>query len=362
MRNNRHISFLSTGRRHLNAGAPPVPTPRLIFLPKINFTISAPSLLGHLLPTHPNFQTAIALALLLMVPPAVLPLPTMAFIRTVGQIIVRRHSHPLINPLRVIGVNRLSNRHILAPMPPVRLHRSIRRGALPDNALPAYRVPQMVPLDRPTTLVAIMALLEAYVVGTAHRHKCRLTHLRALLAEVLAICLLGVHLPAKRLHVPITATLLPPPRLLLSPGLHSPVHRYYMRQRHVRHGLRHCHKAFRQRINACHVMIANYLSPSQILLPFVVADSKADYAVFSSTLRSQSMRRNHLPPLRLLHHPPTELWNRKAMQQMWEILVLLPRNRRRKSAQHCSIPASMHRPTIYPFLLQCRLLPWSFVS
>jgi hypothetical protein len=201
---------------------------------------------------------ATALALLQMVPPAVLPLLTMAFIRIVGQIIVRRHSHLLINPLRVIGVNRLFNHHILVPMPPVRPHQSIRRRALPDNALPVYRVPQMVHLDRPTTIQAIMVLLEAYVVGTAHRHNSRPIHLRALVAEVVAICLLEVHPPAHRRHVPITATPLPLRRLLLqSLGLHSPVRRYYMHQRHVQHGLRHCHKAFQQQRSVCHVMTAN---------------------------------------------------------------------------------------------------------
>jgi hypothetical protein len=258
MPNNRHISFLSTGRRHLlNAGAPPVPTPRLIILPKINFTISAPSLRGLLPPTHLNFRMAIVLALLLMVPLVVLPLPTMAFIRIVGQIIVRRHRHLLISLLRVIGVNRLFNRHILAPMLPVRLHQSIRRRALPDNALPVYRVPQMVLLDRPTTILAIMVLLEAYVVGTVHRHNSRLIHLRALLAEVLAICLLGVHRPAKRPHVHITATPPLPRRLLQSLAFHSPVRQYYMHQPHVQHVLRHSHKAFRQRRSACHVMTVN---------------------------------------------------------------------------------------------------------
>ena len=200
---------------------------------------------------------AIALALLQMVLPAVLPLLTMAFIRIVGQIIVRRHSHLLINLLRVIGVNKLFNRHILAPMLPVRLHQSIRRGALPDNALPVYKVPQMVHLDRPTTILVIMVLLVAYVVGTALRHNSRPIHLRALLAEVVEICLLGVHPPANRLRVPITATPPPPPRLLQSLALHRPVHRYYMHQRHVQHGLRHCHKVFQQQRSACHVMTAN---------------------------------------------------------------------------------------------------------
>jgi hypothetical protein len=192
-----------------------------------------------------------------MVPPSVLLLPTMVFIRIVGQIIVRRHSPLPINLLRVIGVNRLFNRHILAPMLPVRPRQSIRRGALPDNALPAYRVPQMVPLDRPTTILAVMVLLEAHVVGTDHRHNSSPIHLRALLAEVVAICLLGVHPPSNRPCVPITATLPPPPRLLQSLALHRPVRRYYMHQRHVQHGLRHCHKAFQQRRSACHVMTAN---------------------------------------------------------------------------------------------------------
>jgi hypothetical protein len=200
---------------------------------------------------------AIALALLQIVPPAVLPLPTMAFIRIVGQTIGRGHSHLLINLLRVIGVNRRFNPHILVPMPPVRLHQSIRRRALPDNALPAYRVPQMVHLDRPTTILAIMVLLEAYVVGMAHRHNIRPIHLRALQAEVAAICLLGVHPPAHRPRVPITATPPPLPRLLQSLALHSPVRRYCMHQRHVQHGLRHCHKAFQQRRSVCHVMTAN---------------------------------------------------------------------------------------------------------
>lgn len=208
-----------------------------------------------------------------MVPPVVLPLLTMAFIRIVGQIIVRRHSHPPINLLRVIGVNRLFNRHILAPMLPVRLRQSIQRGALPDRALPAYRVPQRGPLDRPTTILAIMVLPEAYVVGTAHRHNSRPIHLRALLAEVVAICLLGVHPPSnrppvaiylleahppsKRPRVPIIATPPLPHQLLQSPALHSPVRRCYMHQRHVQRDLRHCHKAFQQRRSACHVMIAN---------------------------------------------------------------------------------------------------------
>ena len=200
---------------------------------------------------------AIALALLLMVPLAVLPLHTMAFIRIVGQIIVRRPSRLLINLLREIGVNRLFNRHILAPMPPARLHQSIRREALPDNALPVYRVPQMVHLDRPTTILSIMVLPEAYVVGTAHRHNNRPIHLRALLAEVVVICLLGVHPPANRPRVPITATPPPPPQPLQSLALHSPVRQYYMHQLHVQHGLRHCHRAFQRRRSECHVMTAN---------------------------------------------------------------------------------------------------------
>lgn len=200
---------------------------------------------------------AIALALLQIVPPVVLPLPTMAFIRIVGQIIDRRHSHLLINLLRVIGVSRLFNPHILVPMPPVRPHQSIQRRAPPDNALPVYRVPQMVHLDHPTTILAIMVLLEAYVVGMAHLHNSRPIHLRALLAEVVAICLLGAHPPAHRPRVPITATHPPLPRLLRSLALHNQVRRYCMHQRHVQHGLRHCHKGFQQRRSVCHVMTAN---------------------------------------------------------------------------------------------------------
>ncbi len=101
----------------------------------------------------------------------------MVFIRIAGQIIVRRHNHLLINPLRVIGVNRLFNPHMLVPMLPVRLRQSIPRGAVPDNALPVYRVPQTAPLDPPTTILAIMVLLVVYVVGTAHRRNSRRIHL-----------------------------------------------------------------------------------------------------------------------------------------------------------------------------------------
>lgn len=161
-----------------------------------------------------------------MVPPVVLLLLTMAFIRIVGQIIVRRHNHPLIHLLRVIGVNRLSNPHMHVPMPPVRPRQSIRRGAVPDNALPVYRVPQMAPLDRPTTILAITVLLVVYVVVMVHRHNSRRLHPRALLAEPVPMSLPPSHLLANRPRVPITATPPPPPPRLLQSLAHlRPVRR-----------------------------------------------------------------------------------------------------------------------------------------
>ena len=299
-----------------------------------------------------------------MVPQAVLLLLTMAFIRIVGQIIVSRHNHLLINPLWEIGVNRLFNPHMHVPTPLLRPRQSIRRGAVPDNALPVYKVPQMAPLDRPITMLPITVLLVVHVVGMAHRHNSRRTLPRALLAETVVIPLPLLQLPVHRPRVPITATPLLPPRLLQSLALLSLVHRYCMHQRHVLHGLRHCHKAVQRQRSAYHVMTANCLNHSQMLLPFVAVDSKFDYAVSSpSTPPRQSPRRNLLMVrLRRLHRWPTELRNCKAMRQTRAILFPPPRNRRRKSAQHCSIPGLMHRRTIYPFLLQCRLLPWSFVS
>lgn len=254
----RHTNFPSTGRPRLpNAGAPPVPTLRLNFLLKTNSITSVPSPLGHLLPTHLRFRMAIALALLLMVPPVVqLPL-MMAFIRIVGLIIARRHNHLLINLLRAIGVSRRFNPHMHVPMLPVRPRQSIRRGAVPGNALPAYRVPQTARLDRPTTILAIIVLLVAHVVETAHRHNSRRIHPRPLLAVTVAMSL-PVQLPANRPCVPITGTPPPPlPRPLQPLALLSPVHRYYMHRRHVQQGLRHCHKAVQQRRSACHVMTAN---------------------------------------------------------------------------------------------------------
>ena len=247
MPSSRHTNFPSTGRLLLlNAGAHPAPTPRLIFLRKTNSTISAPSPLGHHLPTHLNCRMAIVLALLLMVPQAVLLLLTMAFIRIVGQIIASRHNHLLINPLWAIGVNRLFNPHMHVPTPPLRQRQSIRRGAVPDNALPVYKVPQMAPLDRPITILSITVLLVVHVVGMAHRHNSRCILPRALLAETVAISLPLLHLTAHRPRVPITATPPHPPRLLQSLALLSLVRRYCMHQRHVLHGLRHCHKAVQQ--------------------------------------------------------------------------------------------------------------------
>lgn len=226
------------------------------------------------------------------------------------------------------------------PMPPVRPRQSIRRGAVPDNALPVYRVPQMAPLDRPTTILAITVLLVVYVVGTVHRHNSRCIHPRALLAETVAISQPPFHLQANRPRDPTTATPLPPPRLLQSLALLSPVRLYYMHRRHVQHGLRHCHKAFQQRRSACHVMTAIYMSPSQTLLPFVVADSRVDYAAFSPSAPPRQSARRSLPlvRLRLLHRSPTKPRDCKATQQRRGMLVPPPRNRRRKSAQHCSIP------------------------
>lgn len=192
-----------------------------------------------------------------MVPPAVHLPPTMAFIRIAGQILASRHSHLLINLLRPIGVNRRFNPHMHVPMLPVRPRQSIRRGAAPDNALPACRVPQTAPLDRPTTILGITVLLVVYVVGAAHRHNSRRIHPRPLLAETVAISLPPVQLPANRPRVPITGTPPPPPRPLQSLVLLSPVHRCFMPQRHVQHDLRHCHKAVQQRRSVCHVMTAN---------------------------------------------------------------------------------------------------------
>jgi hypothetical protein len=121
---------------------------------------------------------AIALVLLPMPPPAAHPLHTMGFIRIVGQIIASRHFHLLTNLPREIGVNRLFNPHMHVPMLLVRPRLSTRRGAVPDNVLPVYPVPQTAHLDRHTLTPAMPVLPVVYVVGTAHHLNNRRTHPR----------------------------------------------------------------------------------------------------------------------------------------------------------------------------------------
>ena len=315
---------------------------------------------------HLNCRMAIVRPPPPTVPPTALPLLTMGSIRIVGQIIVRRHRHLLTSPLRAIGVNRQFNPHMHVPMPPVRPHRSTPPGAVPDNVLPVYRVPQPAPLDRPTTSPAIALLLVVCAVGTGRHHNCRCTRPQALRAETVATLLPPLRLPANRPRVPITAIPRPRPHPLPSVALPNPVRRPYMHQVHVQQDLRHCHRACQPRRSACHVMIASCWNHSPTMLPFEAADSKIDYVGPSpSVLLTPSWRRSRYPQrlrLRLLHRSPAKLQVCKATQRMPAILVPRPQNRPRKSVQHCSIPASMRRRTTYPFPPPCPLLPWSFVS
>jgi hypothetical protein len=169
----------------------------------------------------------------------------------------QRRRHLLTSLLPVIGVNRLFNLPMHVLMRPVRPRRSTRLGAVLGNVLPVYKVPQIVPRDRPIISLAIVQLLAVYVVGTGHHHNSRRIRPQAPRAEMVATSLPPLRHPTHRLHVPITA--IPRPHLPLLPflALPNPVRRSYMRQRHVQHGLRHCHRACQQLRSVCHVMIAN---------------------------------------------------------------------------------------------------------
>ena len=285
MPSSRHTSFPNTARPHLlNAGAL-IPALQLNFSLKTNSTTLVLSLLGHLLPIRLNCRMAIARALPQTAPAMAPPLLMTDSIPIADRITARRpRRHLLTNLLLVIGVNRLFNPRMHVLMRPVRPRQSTRLGAVLDNVLPVYKVPQIAPRDRPIISLAIALLLAVYVVGTGHHNNSRRTRLQPPRAEMVATSLPPLRHRTHLLHVPITAILRPHPPLLPPLVFLNPVRRSYTHQCHVQPGLRHCHKACQQRRSVCHVMIANCSSSSPALQPFVVAESKVDYVASSPSM------------------------------------------------------------------------------